>query len=160
MTNKIFRFSEIDKLLSEMKKECPLIVLVGGCFDIVHIGHIKFLTAVKRSQSCLIVILENDAKVKKIKGTTRPFFTQLERAEVLASLLTVDYILLLGDMENNHDYQELVIKLSPNFIGATEGDPLLKIKKSLADKIGAEIIIVSKVEMHSTTKIAQLMELD
>lgn len=135
-------------------------VLVGGCFDILHIGHIKFLTEVKKSQSCLIIILENDAKVKKLKGETRPFFTQLERAEVLASLTTVDYILLLGDMENDQDYQELVIKLSPNFIGVTEDDPFLKIKKSLAGKIGAEIIIVPKVEMHSTTKIAQLMELD
>ncbi len=158
--NKIYPFKEIDKLLSLIKKDCQSIILVGGCFDILHIGHIKFLTTVKRNQSCLIVILENDAKVKKLKGTTRPFFTQLERAEVLASLLTVDYILLLGDMENDHDYQELVIKISPNFIGVTENDPLLKIKKSLADKIGAEIIIVSKVEMHSTTKIAQLMELD
>ncbi|MBI3955237.1 adenylyltransferase/cytidyltransferase family protein [Candidatus Gottesmanbacteria bacterium] len=160
MTNKIFRFSEIDKLLSKMKKECPLIVLVGGCFDIVHIGHIKFLTAVKRSQSCLIVILENDAKVKKLKGTTRPSFTQLERAEVMASLSVVDFVILLPEMKSDRDYQELVVKLSPNFIGATEDDPLLKIKKSLADTIGDEIIIVPKVEMHSTTKIAQLMELD
>lgn len=158
--NKIYCLDEIDQLLLSVKKNCQSMVLVGGCFDILHIGHIKFLTAVKKSQSCLIIILENDAKVNKLKGVNRPFFSQLERAEVLASLLAVNYVLLLGDMKKDHDYQELVIKISPNFIGATEDDPLLKIKKSLADKIGAEIIIVPKVEMHSTTKIAQLMELD
>lgn len=158
--NKIYCPDEIDQLLLSVKKNCQSIVLVGGCFDILHIGHIKFLTAVKKSQSCLLIILENDAKVKKLKGVNRPFFSQLERAEVLASLFAVNYVLLLGDMKKDHDYQELVIKISPNFIGATEDDPLFKIKKSLADKIGAEIIIVPKVEMHSTTRIVQLMELD
>ena len=160
MMNKIYCFEDIDNLLSAIKKNCKSIVLIGGCFDILHVGHIKFLTAVKKSQSCLIIILENDAKVKKLKGATRPFFSQLERAEVLASLSVVDYILLLGDMSKDHDYQELVIELSPNFIGVTENDPLLKIKKALADRVGAEIIMIHKVEMRSTSRIAKLLDID
>ena len=160
MLNKIYRLNEIDRLLLAIKKNCQPTVLVGGCFDIIHIGHIKFLRAVKKNKSCLIIILENDTKVKKLKGAGRPFFTQLERAEVLASLLTVDYILLLGDMSKNHDYEKLVIELSPNFIGATESDPLFKIKKVLADRVGAELIMVPKIDMQSTTRIAKLLELD
>lgn len=160
MLNKIYRFNEVDQLLLVIKKNCRSTVLIGGCFDILHIGHIKFLRAVKKYKSCLIIILENDAKVKKLKGAGRPFFTQLERAGVLASLSTVNYILLLGDMSKDHDYEKLVVELSPNFIGATENDSLLKIKKVLADKVGAELIIVPKVDMHSTTRIAKLLDID
>ncbi len=70
-------------------------VLVGGCFDLLHFGHIKFLEEAKKSGDYLVVALESDENVRRTKGETRPIHTQEQRKAMLESLTCVDEVIML-----------------------------------------------------------------
>ena len=89
------------------------IVLVGGCFDILHIGHVRFLSEAKRMGDYLVVLLEGDRKLKKLKGGKRPIFIQKERAEMLSALGSVDLIVLLPTMDTDRSYLNLIRRIKP-----------------------------------------------
>jgi len=119
-------------------------VLVGGCFDLIHYGHIVFLNEAKKKGDYLVVALESDENIKKYKGADRPIHTQKERAEMLESMKMVDEIIELPEMKNNNDYFNLVQKVKPSVIAVTENDPQLLNKKKQAELIGAKVIVVTK----------------
>ena len=145
--------------LSPRKSE-GRIVLVGGCFDILHIGHVRFLSEARKMGDYLMLLLESDENVKKLKGKNKPVFTQKERAEVLSSLRIVDLIVLLPVMENDNDYLNLVTKIKPDVIVVTEGDPLVDKKRLQAKKVGAELKIIPVTKTFSTSKLAKILGVD
>ena len=147
--------------LQELKKFLPReskgrIVLTGGCFDILHIGHVRFLSEAKRMGDYLVVLLESDKKVKKLKGKNRPVLTQKERAEMLSALESVDLIVLLPMIENDSDYLNLVIKIKPDIIAVTENDPHIEKKKGQAKEVGGELKVISFIKTFSTSKLAKI----
>jgi len=133
------------------------VVLVGGCFDILHWGHISFLKKAKKLGNCLIVALESDENTKRLKGLTRPIHTQKQRAEILKSLRFVDKVILLLPLP---DYQKLVEEVKPQIMAVTQGDPLIKNKKKLAKLVGAKVVVIPKIKIPSTTQIAKLLKLE
>lgn len=136
------------------------IVLTGGCFDILHIGHVRFLSEAKRMGDYLVVLLESDKKVKKLKGKNRPVFVQKERAEMLSALENVDLIVLLPTIEKDSDYLNLVSKIKPDIIAVTENDPLIEKKRRQAKRIRGELKVVSLRETVSTSKLAKILGVD
>ncbi|MEK7177272.1 MAG: adenylyltransferase/cytidyltransferase family protein [Patescibacteria group bacterium] len=159
MKNKasIIPYSDIEKntLIFKNKKT----VLVGGCFDLIHFGHLKFLEAAKKEGDFLIVALESDEFIKKNKRKL-PVHQQSERVEILANLNMVDMIILLPFFKTNNDYFELVKKISPSIIGVTEGDKQLENKKKQAKLIGAEVKeVVTNIKNFSTRNIAKKFNL-
>lgn len=128
-------------------------VLVGGCFDVLHVGHVKFLKKAKSFGDYLIVLLESDVNIKKLKGPTRPFHNQKERKEVLKSLRFVDEIIVLPDVITNKTYDDLIKKIKPNIIAITKGDPIADKKLIQAKSVGAKLKIVKKYKSHSSSKI-------
>ncbi len=132
-------------------------VLVGGCFDILHIGHVRFLSEAKSMGDYLVVLLESDKNVKKLKGKNRPIFTQKQRAEMLSSLRMLDLIVLLPKMENHNDYLNLVTEIKPHVIALTEGDPHVEEKRLQAKKVGAEVKTVSLTKTFSTSNLAKIL---
>jgi bifunctional ADP-heptose synthase (sugar kinase/adenylyltransferase) len=105
--------------------------------------------------------LENDKSVQKLKGKKRPINNQQERAEVLTSIKYVDYVVKLGDMNSNQDYDNLIYKINPNIIAVTKQDKQIIHKKRQAKKIGARIIeVMPKIKYKSTTNLAKLIEKD
>jgi len=84
---------EIDRLKSENKK----IVFTNGCFDILHIGHARYLYAAKERGDCLIVAVNSDRSVKSIKGPGRPVMNQAERTELLAAFQSVDMVVIFDE---------------------------------------------------------------
>ena len=84
---------EIDRLKSENKK----IVFTNGCFDILHIGHTRYLYAAKELGDCLIVAVNSDRSVKSIKGPGRPVMNQAERTELLAAFQSVDMVVIFDE---------------------------------------------------------------
>lgn len=146
---------EASKSLNKKNKK---IVLAGGCFDILHIGHIKFLKNAKGQADYLFVLLESDETVAKLKGAGRPINPQLDRAEILDSIKFVDYVILLTQMKSNNDYDELVKDINPSVIAITEGSKQQAHAKRQAEKINAKVIsVVKNVEDVSTTKIAKII---
>ncbi len=134
-------------------------VLVGGCFDLIHFGHIKFLEKAKEQGNFLIVALESDEFVKKNKRKL-PVHQQSERAEILSNLNMVDLIILLPFFNTNNDYFNLVKKILPSIIAVTEGDKQLENKKKQAKLIGAEVReVVTNLKNFSTRNIAKAFDL-
>ncbi|MCX6704127.1 MAG: adenylyltransferase/cytidyltransferase family protein [Candidatus Woesebacteria bacterium] len=135
-------------------------VLVGGAFDILHYGHIHFLKKAKALGDYLIVALESDKNIKRLKGEKRPIHGQSQRREMLESLRFVDQVIVLADEMKDKDYAKLVKIVSPHVIAVTVGDPILSKKRKQAKEIGAKIVEISKIKVPSTTQIAKLLKLE
>lgn len=116
---KVLTVDHIPGILQKLKKE--KVVLTGGCFDVLHPGHVIFLQKAKEAGDILVVLLESDEKIKKLKGVNRPVHTQKERAKILSALKVVDYIVLLPSLETAEEYDELIVKLKPDIIAVTKG---------------------------------------
>jgi rfaE bifunctional protein nucleotidyltransferase chain/domain len=155
---RIVHLQELKKLLSREGK--GRIVLTGGCFDILHVGHVRFLSEAKKMGDYLVVLLESDKNVKKLKGGNRPVFTQKERAEMLSALGSVDLVVLLPAMGNDSDYLNLIRKIKPDIIAVTENDPHIEKKKGQAKKIGGELKIISLIKTLSSSKLAEILGVD
>lgn len=140
--------------IKSLKEKSEKIVLVGGCFDVLHPGHIIFLEKAKKAGNYLVVLLESDEKIRKIKGEKRPVHNQKERALVLSALKAVDFIIPLPYLEKEDDYDRLILKISPDLIAATKGSKDIDHKIRSAKKAGAKVKFVTKyIGDHSTSKI-------
>lgn len=135
-------------------------VLVGGCFDILHFGHILFLKQAKSHGDHLLVALESDESVRHMKGDLRPIHTQNQRKIMLESLTFVDEVLPLPPMKSDDEYRNLVERLKPSVIAVTQGDPILGKKKSQAEAIGARLVVIPKIHTPSTSQLAKLLGLE
>lgn len=156
--NKLLKPQEAIKISKDLRHQGKRIVLAGGCFDILHTGHIAYLTKAKEQGDILMVLLENDETIRKIKGKNRPFHAQKDRAAILASLEVVDYIVLLPFMENDANYDKLVISLKPDIIAATKGDPQEANKQRQARSVNAKVVeVIKRISESSTSKLAKLL---
>jgi rfaE bifunctional protein nucleotidyltransferase chain/domain len=133
------------------------VVLTGGCFDILHIGHVRFLSAAKGMGDYLVILLESDWNVKRLKGSNRPVFTQEERAEMLSALGSVDLVVLLPRMENDDAYMDVVTRIKPAIIAIAENDPHLEKKSCQAKEIGGELKIAPLSKKFSTSRLANIL---
>ena len=148
---------------SKLKMSLPArkrIVLVGGCFDILHIGHVRFLSEAKRMGDYLVVLLESDQRVRALKGEKRPVFIQKERAELLSALGSVDLIVLLPTMDTDRSYLNLIKRIKPDVIAVTENDPLMEKKRRQAEEVGSELRIIPLTKTVSTSKLASILGVD
>jgi len=141
-------FEEISLLSEELKKRGKKIVFTNGCFDILHVGHVKYLEEAKSYGDVLIVGLNSDASVKRLKGSTRPVNPQEDRAYILAALEAVDYVVIF---EEDTPY-DLIKAIQPHILvkgGDYEG------KNVVGEDIADELRLVQFVDGKSTTKIIQ-----
>lgn len=95
--NKIKAEKKIKKIVATLKKEGKKVAFTNGCFDILHYGHIKYLQDARRLADVLVVGLNSDSSVRKIKGNSRPINKQADRAKVLSALCAVDYVTLFEE---------------------------------------------------------------
>jgi rfaE bifunctional protein nucleotidyltransferase chain/domain len=156
--NKILKADQVKKIVSQLKQSSKKIVLAGGCFDILHIGHITFLENAKKTGDILILFLESDEAIKLLKGEKRPINNQENRAKILSAIEFVDFIIPLPKPFKTEDYQDLVSEIKPGVIAVTEGDPNLENKKSQAKEVeGVVEVVLQKLPEHSTTKLLDLL---
>ncbi|MBN1900517.1 D-glycero-beta-D-manno-heptose-7-phosphate kinase [Candidatus Sumerlaeota bacterium] len=94
---KMKTLEELKEILRRLKSEGGKVVFTNGCFDLIHIGHIKFLQEARKLGDCLIVGINTDASVRRVKGEGRPLISEMERADLLASLHWVDYVILFDE---------------------------------------------------------------
>ncbi len=135
-------------------------VLVGGCFDLLHFGHITFLEQAKAMGTHLIVALESDENVRHAKGDNRPIHSQYQRASMLRALKVVDEVIELPPMHTDQEYNELVSCIHPNIIAVTQGDPIKQKKQIQANSIGATLIEIPKIHTPSTSQLAKLLNIE
>ncbi len=150
----------VDSIEQELKQYKESIILVGGCFDVIHPGHIEFLSAAKNLLGIVTVLLESDATVAKLKGSGRPIHTQMERAYVLSHITAVDTIILLPPLLSDSEYEKVVTTIHPTIIAITADDPLIHIKELHAKKIGAKVVpVVERRNGHATSKIVNQLKI-
>ena len=94
---KIIARNELNQVISNIKAAGKTIVFTNGCFDILHVGHVRYLAVASDLGDCLIVGLNSDESVRMLKGPSRPINNEEDRAEVLAALACVDYIVIFGE---------------------------------------------------------------
>ncbi len=124
------------------------IVFTNGCFDILHIGHIKYLEKAKSFGDILIVGLNSDESIRRLKGNNRPINTQNDRAYILASLEVIDYLVIFDEDTPIN----LINLIQPDILtkgGDYEG------KELVGQDIAKEIKLISFIEGKSTTKVIQ-----
>lgn len=152
MSNGIF-FSALEKKFKNIKQKN--IVLVGGCFDILHFGHLLFLKHAKQAGDFLVVALENDAFIRKNKKR-EPFHTLQERVRILKEMRSVDLVIPLPALSGYEDYLTLVKTIRPSIIAVTEHDPYISQKREQALVVNAQVkIVVGRSSKHATTTILQ-----
>src|SRR3989338_5314219 len=147
---KIKTQSEIRKITDKLKRQGKRIVFTNGCFDILHYGHIKYLQDAKNLADVLVLGLNSDSSIRKIKGSARPINKQLDRARVLSALTCVDYLTIFSE-----DTPLRLIKL-------IQPDVLVKGGDWQAEKIvgadfvkshGGKVLAISYIKGYSTTKL-------
>ena len=131
------------------------IVFTNGCFDILHVGHIRYLQEARKLGDMLVVGLNSDTSVKRLKGATRPINEEKDRAELLCALDCVDYVVIF---EEDTPYN-LILQLQPDVL-VKGGDyrPDEVVGKDIVEKRGGYLKLISFVEGKSTTKIIEKMK--
>jgi len=97
MPGQVVSLKKLKELREKWKKQGKKLVFTNGCFDLLHLGHIRYLKKAKSLGDFLVVGLNSDRSVKKIKGEKRPILPEKERAEILSSLWFVDYVVLFDE---------------------------------------------------------------
>jgi len=97
--SKVVNLDDLLKKVADYRKNGKKIVFTNGCFDILHVGHVRYLAAARNEGDILVVGLNSDCSTGKIKGEQRPIVQQDQRAEILASLCCVDYITIFNEIE-------------------------------------------------------------
>ena len=150
MREKIKAKDELKNILEGLKRRGKRIIFTNGCFDILHIGHIRCLEEAKKRGDILIVALNSDRSIRSIKGPSRPFTPEAERAEVLSALACVDYVVIFDEP----DPLELISFLKPNIL-VKGGDwtPETTIGREVVEGTGGKVVIIPQIQGVSTSAI-------
>ncbi|MDR2099946.1 MAG: D-glycero-beta-D-manno-heptose-7-phosphate kinase [Campylobacteraceae bacterium] len=148
--SKIITANELQKIF-EHKGEKTKTVFTNGCFDILHAGHIKYLQKAKNLGSLLVVGLNSDESVKKLKGSSRPINDERDRAVVLCALGFVDYVVIF----NEETPYRLIQQLKPNIL-AKGAD--YKGREVVGSDLVKEVVLIDFVENKSTTNIIKRIQ--
>ena len=124
------------------------VVFTNGCFDILHAGHVRYLAAARALGDVLILGLNSDASVRRLKGETRPVNSEADRAEVVGALKSVDYVVIFGE----DTAEDLIAKVQPA-VYAKGGDYTLETlpEARIVESYGGEVAFIPLVEGKSTT---------
>ena len=147
---KLIEKENLDNIIKKLKSENKKIVFTNCCFDILHAGHVRYLKESKKFGDILIVGLNSDVSVKKIKGESRPINPEMDRAEVLAGLEAVSYIVLFDETSP----VKLLEEIKPDIYtkGADYTVETLPEAKTVLS-YGGKIEFIKFLEGRSTTKI-------
>ena len=153
MDKKILTWDNLGRILELFNKE--KIVFTNGCFDILHPGHIHILDQAKSYGDMLIVGLNSDNSIKRLKGPTRPKVSQNDRLKILSSIKFVDYVVLFDE----ETPLKLIEKIKPNFL-VKGGDYILEdiVGREFVEKNGGQVKIVKLLEGHSSSSLIDKFE--
>ena len=151
----LIKRENLRSLIDRIHQEGKTVVTTNGCFDILHVGHVRYLEKTKTFGDYLIVLLNSDKSVKSIKGPTRPVNNELDRAEVLSALRCVDYVVLFDE----DSPRNLLDEMKPDVYtkGADYNMDTLP-EADIMKKNGTKVEFIDFVEGKSTTNIINKMK--
>jgi rfaE bifunctional protein nucleotidyltransferase chain/domain len=138
---------ELATELAQHRAKNKKIVLANGCFDILHVGHTRYLAGAKDEGDILVVAINSDASVRKLKGEGRPILPEHERAELVAALGSVDYVIIFDEP----NVEPLLEALRPHVHAkGTDYTAETVPERAVADRLGIRVAIVGDAKNHST----------
>ncbi|MDZ7265342.1 MAG: adenylyltransferase/cytidyltransferase family protein [candidate division KSB1 bacterium] len=152
--NKVITFQQLLQLMQKARSTGNKIAWTNGCFDIIHVGHVDYLEKSKSYADLLIVGLNSDVSVKKLKGELRPIFSQADRARVLAAIEYVDHIIIF-DEPSPIDY---IRTLQPDFYikgGDYTIDTIDQTERRAVEAYGGRIVLLPMVPGVSTSVVVE-----
>lgn len=150
MKNKIKNLNELKKIRREYKNRNEKVVFTNGCFDLLHIGHVRYLYEAKKQGDILIVALNSDSSVKQLKGDNRPIINESERAELLAALEMTDYIVIFEELTAIN----LINNLKPDiYVKGGDYSKETLTEWTTVEKNGGEVKLLKEIKGRSTTSL-------
>ena len=149
-TSKIVSRSVLQEKLSVHKRCGQRIVFANGCFDTLHVGHVRYLEGARREGEILVVGVNADSSVCKLKGPGRPILDESARAQLVAALRSVDYVVIFAEP----NVEALLNELRPDVHAkgtdyTTESVP----ERAVAGRLGIRVAIVGDAKDHSTREL-------
>ncbi len=152
MREKIKAREDLQRIIQHLKSEGKRIVFTNGCFDLLHIGHVRYLEEAKSLGDILVVGVNSDDSVRGLKGPNRPIIPQEERAEILSGLGCVDYVTIFDEPTPLN----LITLFLPHIL--VKGGDWTKeatVGWETVEKTGGEVVILSFVEGASTSQLIE-----
>lgn len=152
MRQKIKVKKELRRIIADLRTKGKRIVFTNGCFDLLHIGHVRYLEKAKALGDVLVVGVNSDSSVRKLKGPRRPILPEQERAEILSGLGCVDYVALFDEINP----LKLITSLKPNVL--VKGGDWTKeqtVGKEVVERSGGEVVILPFVKGASTSNLIE-----
>ena len=144
------KLKELSEICRKLQKDGKRIVLTNGCFDLLHVGHIKLFTASRKLGDAMIVAIDDDDSVKRLKGSDRPVINAAERVRILSALDSVDYVVVFS----NKDLDKVIDSIRPDILtkGSNyESDEVLG--RKIVEGSGGRVELIPITEEISSTKI-------
>jgi len=132
----------------DRRRNGETIVFTNGCFDLLHMGHVRYLQQARKMGSCLIVAINSDNSVRRLKGPSRPVIGQDERAEMLGALECVDYVTIFEE-----DTPEALLEMLRPDILVKGGTTTVVVGREIVEGYGGKVLTLPPVEGLSTTRI-------
>ena len=152
MQEKIKSIEELKSVVAGLKQQGKTVVFTNGCFDIIHVGHVRLLQEAQTFGDVLIVALNSDFSVRALKGADRPLVSEEQRAEVVAALETVDYVVIFNEL----DPLRIITELKPQVL-VKGGDWTVDtiIGGDVVEQAGGKVVALRFVDGVSSTTIIQ-----
>jgi rfaE bifunctional protein nucleotidyltransferase chain/domain len=147
---KVLTREELRARAADWKRAGEGITLANGCFDLLHVGHVRYLQAAKELGGKLVVAVNSDSSVRTLKGESRPIMPEHERAEILAALASVDAVVIFSEP----DVRALIREIQPDIQAkgtdyTTDSVP----ERDVVTSYGGRVAIVGDPKDHSATEI-------
>jgi len=152
MRKKIQPLSKLVKIREELRRQGKKVVFTNGCFDLLHSGHIHLFREAKKLGDVLLVAVNDDASVEKIKGAFRPVFPLEERLEVLEAIGDVDYLTFFSE----ETPQEIIASLLPDvLVKGGDWSPEEVVGRSEVEEAGGEVVVIPYLKGYSSSAIIE-----
>jgi len=149
-TSLILKREELVELVNAEKKKGKTIVLANGCFDILHVGHVRYLEGARDLGDVLVVGINSDNQVTRLKGQGRPILSELDRAEIVASLNAVDLVTIFDEPT----VTELLLAIRPDIHAkGTDYTEETVPERDIVRSFGGQVRIVGDPKNHSTSDL-------
>jgi D-glycero-beta-D-manno-heptose 1-phosphate adenylyltransferase len=149
-TSKIATLAEVQARVEEARRAGKTVALANGCFDVLHVGHVRYLQGARREADVLVVGVNGDGSVRKLKGPGRPVLGEQDRAMLVAALRVVDYVVIFGE----DDVTRLLLALRPDVhCKGTDYTPETVPEKDVVRAYGGRVAIVGDPKDHDTRSL-------
>jgi rfaE bifunctional protein nucleotidyltransferase chain/domain len=143
-------------IISQWRNSGERIILANGCFELLHVGHIRYLRAAKALGGRLVVAVNSDAGVRMLKGEGRPLMPDQERAEIVAALEDVDAVVIFEEP----DVRALVAEIRPDIHAKGTDYTVASVpERAVVEQYGGRVEIVGDPKDHSTTELLSRLRL-